>query len=105
MHTNDTTWSSYMKSLRGKWSVDPIHNGSSGRILAFRPDADDATRGVYVELDVRTGRCSAGRYEDAVPHLGDAFFRPKWEQRFPPHADLAARMFVRLGLGPSVAAF
>lgn len=98
-------WAAYMRSLRGKWSVDPVHNGTSGRLLAFRPDQDDATRGAYVELDTRTGKCSAGRYEDAVPHLGDALFLPRWSATFPPTKELAARMFVRLGLGPSVAHF
>lgn len=99
----ESNWSAYMRSLRGTWSVDPVHNGSSGRLLVFRPDQDDATRGVYVELDTRTGKCSAGRYEDAVPHLGDAFFLPRWTHHFPPTKELAARMFARLGLGPSIA--
>ena len=96
--TPTESWATYMKSLRGQWSIDPVHNGKQGRILAFRPDADDATRGVYVELDVNTGKCSAGRYEDAYPHIGEAFFMPNWEQKFTPSADLAERMFVRLGL-------
>lgn len=98
-------WAAYMRGLRGTWALDPVHNGSNGRLLAFRPDQDDATRGVYVELNTGTGKCSAGRYEDAVPHLGDALFLPRWSATFPPTQELAARLFVRLGLGSSVAYF
>lgn len=101
--TNETTWGEYMKSLRGHWAIDPVHNGANGRLLAFHPNTDDHTCGVYVELNTHTGKCSAGMYEGAIPHLGDAAFFPKWERKFPPTRELAANLFVRLGLSPSIA--
>lgn len=78
-----TRWVEYMKSRRGKWTLDPVHNGKQGMdFLAFCPNRSDASRGVYVSLR-RDGSCSSGVYEGAFPHIGEAIFQSRWTKRFP----------------------
>ena len=68
-------WSTYMRAQKGKWTVDPIHNGDDGRnFLAFVPSPEDETKGVYVQI-FEDGRVSSGEYEGAIPHIGEASFR------------------------------
>lgn len=71
------TWIDFMKASRGKWTRDPIHNGSEGRdLLLFRPHPQDASKGVFIQ--VRGPRVSAGTFSEAFPHIGEAAFFPKW---------------------------
>jgi hypothetical protein len=37
---------------------------------------------VYISLE-RDGRCSSGKYDGAIPHIGDACFQPMWQMTFP----------------------
>ncbi len=76
-------WSKHMRSRRGKWSLDQIHNGKNGqRLLAYLPDADDHTKGSY--LDVTTaGVMTAGTFEGAIPHIGEACFTVLWRKVCP----------------------
>ena len=67
-------WTSYMKSRRGLWSIDLIHDGVNRDLIAFCPDRDDHSTGVYVSVSGST--IMSGRYEEAHTHLGDALFRP-----------------------------
>ena len=69
-------WSSYMKSRKGTWTIDLIHDGQLRDLIAFVSDRDDHTRGVYVSAHGAT--IEAGRYEDAITHMGDAIFEPRW---------------------------
>lgn len=69
-------WSQHMKSRRGQWTIDQVHNGVFGnRLLAYLPDADGQGSYITVALD---GVMSSGRYRDAIPSIGDAIFSQKW---------------------------
>lgn len=73
-------WSNYMKSRRGKWSIDPIHDGQHRDLIAFLPNEKDETRGVYVSASGST--ITAGFYEDAIPTLTDGLFKEVWGMSF-----------------------
>ncbi len=69
-----------MRSRRGKWSVDQIHNGLNGqRLLAYLPDVDDCTQGSYIDVS-RDGTITAGTFEGAIPHIGEAAFTVLWRK-------------------------
>jgi hypothetical protein len=67
-------WTSYMKSRRGLWSIDPIHDGVNRDLIAFCPDRNDHSQGVFISISGPT--IMSGRYEEADTHLGDALFLP-----------------------------
>jgi hypothetical protein len=99
-------WSDYMKASKGKWRIDPIHDGSNGMdFIAFRCDLDDETRGVYVmvdgERDASKGRTvRAGKFTDAIPHLTEGAFTTEWAASFPAgRNDAMAFVIERLGVG------
>ena len=69
-------WQDYMKSRRGKWSIDPIHNGTDRDLIAFVPSRDDHAKGVYVAIDGPT--VTAGHYEDGDPHITEGMFTVEW---------------------------
>ena len=82
--SNTTTdleaWSKHMRSRRGKWSVDQIHDGRNGkRLLAYLPDVADHTQGSYIEVS-RDGTLTAGTFEGAIPHIGEACFHQLWSR-------------------------
>lgn len=70
-------WSAYMRTRRGKWTVDPVHNGQNGMdLMLFCPAMSDATCGVYI---LGTGcTVTAGIYHSAEPHMGEAEFQTMW---------------------------
>jgi hypothetical protein len=67
-------WTTYMKSRRGLWSIDLIHNGVDRDLIAFCPERNDHSQGVYISVSGPT--IMSGRYEEADTHLGDAVFFP-----------------------------
>jgi hypothetical protein len=69
-------WEAYMRSRRGRWTVDSVHDGRTRDLIAFCGDPRDPTRGVYVSASGPTAW--AGTYTGALPHIGDAEFRPLW---------------------------
>lgn len=71
-----TAWSNFMKSCRGIWTIDPIHNGEKRDLIAFLPDVDDETRGSFITASAST--LTAGRYEAAYPALTDGIFVTLW---------------------------
>ncbi len=92
-----TKWETHMKSQRGKWSVDLIHDGQDGRrLLLFRLDRDSSIRGVYINID--GCHANAGTFDGAVPHMGDALYTPNWNRQF--DSNNAAMTFVieRVGM-------
>lgn len=73
-------WSKHMRSRRGKWSVDQIHNGKNGqRLLAYLPDPTDHTKGSFIDVNVN-GVITAGTFEGAIPHIGEACFSTLWRK-------------------------
>lgn len=91
-----------MQSRRGQWTIDEAHNGhnnSDTYLLMFRPDVDDATRGFFVA--VSGSQVGAGRFKDAVPHIGEADFRLTTRLRtIGKHLAIVGRMCSRLPKSP-----
>jgi hypothetical protein len=98
MDTNEhEAWMAFMRSRRGLWTIDPIHNGrGAARLLAFCPAEGDASKGVYIELN-RDGACHAGDYSEAIPHIGDACFQPRWRHTFASYANGLEAVMGRIG--------
>ena len=91
-------WERFMRSRRGPWTVDPIHDGEAGRrLLCFCPGLADETRGVFVQVE-GDGTVRAGTYEDGFPHIGDALFRTRWERGFGSHREALRAVVERLGV-------
>jgi hypothetical protein len=67
-------WANYMRSRRGTWTIDPIHDGTHRDLLAFLPDRLNPEVGVYVSAHGRT--IEAGRYFEGFPHVTDGEFKP-----------------------------
>ena len=90
-------WTEFMRSKRGMWQVDPIHDGLDGRdLMVFAGYTTDPSRGVYVRVHGR--RSEAGVYEGAVPHIGEALFTPRWTAYFETVNKAMAATIERLGL-------
>lgn len=90
-------WVTYMKSRRGMWTIDQIHNGVGGKdLLAYASYAGDHSSGVYVM--VNNGKVDSGTFRDAVPHIGEATFSPKWSKDFGDHNEAIATVMTRLGV-------
>ncbi len=91
-------WVRFMRSRRGRWTVDPIHDGENGRrLLCFCPGLADETRGVFVEVEA-DGTVCAGTYEGAFPHIGEALFRGRWERNFGTQGEALRVVAERLGV-------
>lgn len=99
-----TRWKLYMREQRGRWTIDPIHNGRNGQdLLCFVVDQHDPTSGVYIrvypvnEAEVISvdddgepiigkiharGCVEAGTFTGAYPHIGEACFKSQWIHAF-----------------------
>ena len=90
-------WVRQMKADRGRWSIDPIHDGQNGRdFLAYRPSHSDHTRGLYFNVS-STGELRTGNFEGAVPHIGEASFRVFWSKKFADQNEAITKMIERIG--------
>ncbi len=69
-------WSKWMKSRRGTWTIDPIHNGIDRDLIAFLSDRQDETKGVFVCASGST--ITAGKYADGAPVITDGEFQVLW---------------------------
>ena len=95
-------WTAYMKTLRGRWSVDPIHNGEDDNdLLLFHPNLDDPTLGVYVR--VQGAQVSAGRFSEAIPHMGEALYVPAWEKEYGSENEAMSAVINRVGVNALLA--
>lgn len=97
MNQDYANWIRFMKASRGRWTVDPIHNGVDRDLIAFVGKSEDGTAGVYVSVD-DDGKAQAGDYEGALPHIGDATFTPRWEHKYEDKDAAIARLSERLGV-------
>lgn len=93
-----------MKSRKGKWTLDQIHNGQNGRnFIFFAPKDDDHTCGVFLEISSGNGPnpagfVQAGEFRGAIPHIGDAAFETAWKHQFKNLNEAYAKMAERLGV-------
>lgn len=73
--TEYNAWAAWMKSCRGLWTIDPIHDGVHRDLIAFRPspDGEDGS-GSYIAVDGAT--ITAGRYEGGYSRVTDGIMIP-----------------------------
>jgi hypothetical protein len=79
-------WSEHMMAAKGHWALDPVSLHNRGEYLYYCGDEADCTQGNYVEISTyKDGRgiLEIGRYEDALPHIGEAGFIPRLAIAFP----------------------
>lgn len=90
------TWSHFMKASKGKWVLDPVHNGQQGReILLYVVSQNDHTTGVFIRIMDR--HVEAGSFCNAVPHIGEALFTSHWSKTFSSKNEAVTRLFEKLG--------
>lgn len=95
-------WSDYMKLCRGWWTLDPIHDGINAHdLLVFFANPVHPDEGVYISVS-RTGLVDAGKFDSAVPHIGDAVFTSFWQKQYPSFIDAAAVVLERTGVKPQL---
>lgn len=76
IHSEFERWKEWMKSCRGKWILDGIHNGVDRDMLVYCRGRYDDTRGVYIEASGPT--IIAGYYEGGGSDISEALFHPVW---------------------------
>lgn len=68
-------WAAFQMKNAGHWTVDPIHNGADRDLIAYIAKPNDPTSGIYVNV-FKDGTWDCGRFEDAIPHMGEACYHP-----------------------------
>jgi len=85
-------WAKHQMKNTGHWTTDPIHSRPDD-LLVYTARPDDPTAGVYVHIT--PGLVEAGKFEGAVPHMGEAIYYPKTQIETPDPLKTAVE---RLGL-------
>ena len=75
---NFSAWMAVTESSRYKWVEDEIYR-LNGRGAMYYTGGED---GVYMRIQ-KDGKLEAGHYEGAVPHIGEATFKPAVIKQFP----------------------
>lgn len=70
-------WKKHTDSSQGEWLLDPIHNGKNGQEYVFHRGGVD---GQYISIDL--GVVTIGDYNGAIPHIGEASFRPLYSSEY-----------------------
>ena len=70
-------WQSIMSTSENRWIEDSITRLNEGGALYYT----GGESGKYMRL-YPDGRLSAGTYEYAFPHIGEALFTPRFEQQY-----------------------
>lgn len=73
-------WTAHTDRSRHGWQFDRLSSGT----LMYHGGAS----GTYVMVEGST--VSVGAYEGAIPHIGEALFRPKAKRRFGDRAEALA---------------
>lgn len=71
-------WMKFQMSNAGHWISDEIHNKKDDSLF-YVPSPEDSTSGIFVLIDANTVRC--GKYEGAIPHIGEADFHTTVEKK------------------------
>jgi hypothetical protein len=74
---NFAAWSAMTESSRSNWTEDEIYR-LNGRGAMYYIGGED---GQYLQI-TKDGKLTAGTYEGAIPHIGEAFFEVKATKQF-----------------------
>lgn len=92
-----TDWTAKTQGSRHRWTEDDIVRLNGRGALFYRGGED----GVYLRVH-KNGWLELGRYEGAVPHIGEASFAVLAKHQFPNYPDALAAA-IQLGGKPLVA--
>lgn len=96
-------WARKMAAEAGFWVRDAVTaNNRPGCDLFYVATPSDPTRGIFVSIE--NGALQTGRFEGAIPHIGEAMFVAKHTANFSSHADALTHCIERLGLSFLLAA-
>ena len=70
-------WKNETSLSKKQWILDQVHNGENSPQHLFYRGGEN---GQYVS--VLRGHVAIGNYEGAVPHIGEAFFKPLYTKEF-----------------------
>jgi hypothetical protein len=70
-------WKAITESSRFRWVEDDIYR-LNGRGAFYYSGGED---GVYMRID-KDGTLTAGHYEGAIPHIGEAMFTEEFQKRY-----------------------
>jgi len=79
---NTAAWLAVTASSRFRWVEDDIFR-LNGRGAMYYTGGED---GIYMRIN-NDGKLEAGRYEGAIPHIGEAFFHPAVVRQFDSFSD------------------
>jgi len=75
---NFAAWLSVTESSRYKWVEDEIYRLNGRGAMYYTGGVD----GIYMRIG-KNGALEAGKYEGAIPHIGEAMFTPVVTKQFP----------------------
>ena len=86
-------WSAVTASSKHKWVEDEIYR-HNGRGSFYYTGGED---GIYIEA-TKEGQLQYGRYEGAIPHIGEAIFMPAETLQFASYSAAYNEMLRRCGV-------
>ena len=100
-------WAKFTAQSAGNWTLDFAQMHNNGISLYYCGLPKDPSRGIYVQITPpgldKSGEYSGavletGRYEDAVPHIGEAVFSTRFSQIFPTEEEAIRFAISELGM-------
>ena len=85
-------WTAKTQSSTNKWTEDEIYR-LNGKGAFYYIGGED---GVYIEIE-KDGLLSAGTYEGAFPHIGEAMFTEDYQKQFDNFIDAFKSIIQPLG--------
>ena len=70
-------WLARTESSRFRWTEDEVFRLNGRGVKYYR----GGENGVYAEIH-RDGRIEIGKYDGAIPHIGEAYFQPIIRKRY-----------------------
>jgi hypothetical protein len=87
-------WMAITQGSENRWTEDEIYRLNGHGSLYYTGGA----QGIYLKAE-QSGLLTVGRYEDAIPHIGDAMFTEYGSLQFPDYNAAFARMIEIGGIG------
>lgn len=86
-------WKKETERSRHHWTVDEVRKINTGDLLFYK----GAENGQYIEVSF-SGVATVGTYEGAIPHIGEALFRPLHSRSFSSQGEALKVLLERAGL-------
>lgn len=70
-------WHSITNSSKFRWTCDNVSYHNKKEILLYR----GGESGIFISININ-GLLIAGKYKNALPHIGEAIFQMIWKKQF-----------------------